>query len=53
MKSFAVATVINATPETVWVILTDGAQWTAWNPTIERIEGAIVPGGKNQGAHHA
>ncbi len=46
MKSFAVSTVIRTTPEVVWSILTDGAQWTAWNPTIERVEGTIAPGAK-------
>jgi len=46
MKSFAVSTVIHATPEAVWAILTDGAKWTSWNPTIEKVEGSISPGGK-------
>lgn len=46
MKSFAVSTIIRATPETVWAILTDGAKWTTWNTTIEKVEGAITPGGK-------
>ena len=46
MKSFAVSTVINASPEAVWAILTDGAKWTAWNPTIEKVVGVIEPGAK-------
>ena len=46
MKSFAVSTVIHAKPEAVWAILVDGANWTAWNPTIEKVEGTITPGGK-------
>jgi hypothetical protein len=46
MKSFAVSAVINATPEAIWAILTDGAKWTSWNPTIEKIEGSIAPGAK-------
>lgn len=46
MKSFAVSTLINATPEAIWTVLVDGANWTAWNPTIEKIEGSIVPWGK-------
>ena len=46
MKSFAVSTLINATPQTVWAILTDGPTWTTWNTTITKLEGSIVPGGK-------
>ena len=46
MKSFAVSILIHATPEWIWAILTDGGQWKSWNPTIERIEGSIVPDGK-------
>lgn len=46
MKSYAVSTVIQATPETIWSILTDVAHWTDWNPTIEKVEGAITPGGR-------
>jgi hypothetical protein len=45
MKTFAVTTFIPASAETVWAILTNGSKWTLWNPTIEKIEGAIVPGG--------
>ena len=46
MKSFAVSTIIRATPEAVWAVLADGAKWTTWNPTIEKVEGVIAPGGK-------
>ena len=46
MKSFAVSTVIRATPEAVWAILTDGASWTTWNPTVTKMVGTIVPNGK-------
>ena len=45
MKSFAVSTLIRASPEAVWAILTDGKSWLSWNTTIERLEGEIVPGG--------
>ncbi len=45
MKAFAVTTVIHAAPETIWAILTDGAAWTSWNPTVEKVDGAIAPGG--------
>jgi len=46
MKTFAVSTFIQATPEAVWAILTDGAKWTSWNPTIEKVEGSIAPNEK-------
>jgi hypothetical protein len=46
MKAFAVSITINASPDTVWAILTNGAQWTSWNPTVEKLEGTITPGGK-------
>jgi hypothetical protein len=46
MKSFAVSITINASPDRVWAILINGAQWTSWNPTVEKLEGTITPGGK-------
>lgn len=46
MKAFAVSSHIHATAEVVWAILTDGTTWTTWNPTIEKVEGSITPGGK-------
>jgi uncharacterized protein YndB with AHSA1/START domain len=46
MKSFAVTARIRSTPEVVWAILTDGANWTTWNTTVEKVEGEIKPGGK-------
>jgi len=46
MKSFAASILINATPETVWRILTDGAGWVSWNTTIEKLEGEITTGAK-------
>ncbi len=46
MKSFAVSTIIRATPEAVWAVLTDGSKWTTWNKTIEKLEGSITPGGQ-------
>ncbi|HWB10762.1 MAG TPA: SRPBCC domain-containing protein [Pirellulales bacterium] len=46
MKSFATSIMIDATPERVWKVLTDGAGWLSWNPTIEKLEGVIAPGAK-------
>jgi hypothetical protein len=46
MKSFHVTTAINATPETIWSILTDAAKYPSWNTTVDRIEGEIALGEK-------
>ena len=46
MKSFAVSTQIRATPDAVWAILSDGTKWLEWNPTVEKVEGAIASGSK-------
>ena len=44
MKAFSATNEINAAPETIWRILTDAAQYPAWDPGIIRIEGRIAPG---------
>lgn len=46
MKAFATSTLIQATPETVWAVLTHAAQWAQWNPTVDKVEGTIAPGEK-------
>jgi len=46
MFDFRTTTPIRATPEKVWALLTDAAAYPTWNPTIEKVEGAIAPGGK-------
>lgn len=46
MKTFQAATTINASPDTVWSILTDAAGYPSWDPYAERIEGRIAPGQK-------
>ena len=42
MKTFAAASVIRATPESIWKILVNGAEWTSWNPTVTKVEGTIA-----------
>jgi hypothetical protein len=44
MKSFASSTRIEAPAEKVWALLTDAANYPAWNTTVDRIEGRIAPG---------
>ncbi len=44
MKSFETSAVINATPQAVWDVLTNGGDWVNWNPTIEKIDGVIAAG---------
>ncbi len=46
--AYAVATNIKAPPKRIWSILTDAANFSRWNSTIERIEGNIALGEKIQ-----
>ena len=38
------ATVVNASPERVWEVLTDTAAYAEWNPVIVRLSGELRPG---------
>jgi len=44
MKAFAVKTMIRATPEHIWRLLTDAAGYTRWNNTVDKVTGKIAPG---------
>ena len=46
MKEYSATTTINASPETIWAILTNAASYPEWDPNAERIEGRIGPGEK-------
>lgn len=46
MKEFKATITIDAPPEKVWEVLTDGASWPEWDPYCERIEGTIALGEK-------
>ncbi len=46
MPRFSTTATIAATPDAVWALLTDAPGYPTWNPTVERVDGAIVPGGR-------
>lgn len=43
---FAARTIIRATPEAIWTILTDAERYPSWNPTVSKVEGRIALGAK-------
>lgn len=46
MKFHEASAKINATPQQVWEVLTDGAGFTTWDSGIEKFEGTIALGEK-------
>ena len=44
MKVFAVRASIRATPEHIWALLTNAADYTRWNNTVEKVNGKIALG---------
>jgi hypothetical protein len=46
MKVYDADSTIEATPETVWAILTDASGYTRWDSGVEHVEGRIAPGEK-------
>ncbi|MEA2576076.1 MAG: hypothetical protein QOH93_3374 [Chloroflexia bacterium] len=44
MKAYSASTTIEATPETIWSILTNAAGYPEWEPGVDRLEGRIAPG---------
>lgn len=44
MKQYEASSTIAADPNAVWAILTDAANYTAWDSGVERVEGQIAPG---------
>jgi len=46
MKSYGATITINASPERIWKILTNAANFPQWEPGVLRIEGKIAPGEK-------
>ncbi len=46
MKEYLTTSLINASPEAVWAILTDGAGYAEWNPEIIGVDGRIADGAR-------
>ena len=46
MREYSASTTINASPQTIWAILTDAPNYPQWDTGVERIEGRIAPGEK-------
>ena len=44
MKSYQAESMINASPEAIWAILTDAPGYTTWDSGVVRVEGRIAPG---------
>lgn len=44
MKAYQASSTIEASPEAVWSILTDGSGYPNWDSGVERVEGRIAPG---------
>lgn len=44
MKSFEASSTINASPDRIWAILTDGAHFPDWDSGVLRVEGKIAHG---------
>jgi hypothetical protein len=44
MKEYRASTMIKASPDKIWAILTDAAKYPEWDPVAERIEGRIALG---------
>lgn len=46
MKTFSTTCVIDATPTTVWSVLTDLQAWPKWNSTVPKVEGTVALGNR-------
>jgi hypothetical protein len=44
MKAYDATADIEATPDTIWAILTDAPNLSNWDSGVERVEGKIAPG---------
>ena len=46
MKVYEATADIDATPDAIWAVLTDGQRMPTWDSGVERFEGTIAPGAK-------
>ena len=46
MKSYEASSLIDAGPDAIWQVLTDGAAFSEWDSGVVRVEGTIAPGEK-------
>src|SRR3989440_3792343 len=46
MKAYDASATIQASPDAIWSILTDGSGYTRWDSGVERVGGTIAPGEK-------
>jgi hypothetical protein len=46
MKHYEASSVINASPQVIWAILTDAPGYARWDSGVERVEGRIAHGEK-------
>jgi len=44
MRSYESSATIDASPDAIWAVLTDGPAYAAWDSGVERVEGTIAPG---------
>jgi hypothetical protein len=44
MKFYDTTSTLQASPDAIWAILTDGPRFTEWDSGVERVEGRIAPG---------
>jgi hypothetical protein len=44
VKFFEASSTIGASPDAIWTILTDAANYAGWDSGVERVEGRIAPG---------
>lgn len=44
MKHYEASSIINASPETIWKVLTDAPGYAQWDSGVERVEGQIAKG---------
>jgi hypothetical protein len=44
MRYYEATSTIAAGPEAVWAVLSDGADWPAWDSGVVGVEGRMAPG---------